>query len=159
MKALDLVGRRFGLLTVLRRAPKERKNPRWVCRCDCGVETIAYGGNLRHQRHKSCGCRQFKVRAEKVVVQSSGRGKSGGSGSVGQGAVGDLSHDPVNGPRHYRSSPSGVECITVVEHLTFCVGNAIKYLWRAGLKGPTVEDLKKARWYIDREISRLDGSE
>jgi hypothetical protein len=80
-------------------------------------------------------------------------------GESGESAVGDLSHDPVNGPRHYRSSPSGVECITVVEHLTFCVGNAIKYLWRAGLKGPTVEDLKKARWYIDREISRLDGSE
>jgi hypothetical protein len=80
-------------------------------------------------------------------------------GSVGQGAVGDLSHDPVNGPRHYRSSPSGVECITVVEHLTFCVGNAIKYLWRAGLKGGTsnrLEDLKKAQWYVDREIARIE---
>jgi hypothetical protein len=49
-----------------------------------------------------------------------------------------------------------VECIQVTEHLNFCIGNAIKYLWRAGLKGATVEDLKKARWYIDREIARLE---
>jgi hypothetical protein len=63
--------------------------------------------------------------------------------------------DMVNRPPHYTSHPSGVECIQVTEHMGFCVGNAIKYLWRAGQKGSTVEDLKKARWYIDREISRL----
>jgi len=81
--------------------------------------------------------------------------------------------DNVNHPKHYNSHPSGVECITVVEHMTFNVGNAIKYLWRAGLKNPGIhpamqateanlrmeekrlEDLKKARWYIDREIERL----
>lgn len=66
-------------------------------------------------------------------------------------------NDPVNHPSHYTSHPSGVECITVVEHMGFCVGNAIKYLWRAGLKGATLEDLKKARWYIDREIARLSA--
>lgn len=65
-------------------------------------------------------------------------------------------HDAVNHPQHYTSHPSGVECIQVTEHMGFCVGNAIKYLWRAGLKGSTVEDLKKARWYIDREIARLE---
>ncbi len=65
--------------------------------------------------------------------------------------------DDVDHPKHYNAHPSGVECITVVEHLTFNVGNAIKYLWRAGLKGALVEDLKKARWYIDREITRLSG--
>ena len=43
----------------------------------------------------------------------------------------------------------------VTEHMNFCVGNAIKYLWRAGLKGEQVEDLRKARWYIDREIARI----
>ncbi len=64
--------------------------------------------------------------------------------------------EAVDHPSHYNSHPSGVECITVVEHLTFNVGNAIKYLWRAGLKGALVEDLKKARWYIDREIQRLE---
>ena len=65
-------------------------------------------------------------------------------------------HDPVNHPKHYTSHPSGVECIQVVEHMTFNVGNAIKYLWRAGLKdaAPQLQDLEKARWYIDREIQR-----
>ena len=62
----------------------------------------------------------------------------------------------VNHPSHYTSHPSGIECIDVVEHMGFCVGNAIKYLWRAGQKGDQVEDLKKARWYVDREISRLE---
>lgn len=64
--------------------------------------------------------------------------------------------DPIN-PQHYKSHPSGIECITVIEHFNFCLGNAIKYIWRASLKDKTVEDLKKARWYLDREISRLEG--
>ena len=64
-------------------------------------------------------------------------------------------HDPVNHPAHYTGHPSGVECITVTEHLSFCVGNAIKYLWRADLKQDNaVEDLEKAVWYIQREIKR-----
>ena len=66
--------------------------------------------------------------------------------------------DPVNHPSHYTSHPSGVECIDVVEHLTFNAGNAIKYLWRAGLKGgeaSRADDLEKAKWYVDREILRL----
>jgi hypothetical protein len=41
--------------------------------------------------------------------------------------------------------------------MNFCLGNAIKYLWRAGEKGDVIEDLKKARWYVDREIQRLEG--
>jgi hypothetical protein len=64
-------------------------------------------------------------------------------------------HDPVNHPKHYTEHPSGVECIEITEHMGFCIGNAIKYLWRAGLKGEQVEDLRKARWYIDREIARV----
>jgi hypothetical protein len=75
---------------------------------------------------------------------------------MGAGDSGDL-HDAVDAPRHYRSHASGVECITVTEHMGFCVGNAVKYLWRAGLKGSAIEDLKKARWYIDREITRLEA--
>lgn len=62
--------------------------------------------------------------------------------------------DAVDHPPHYTSHPSGVECIDVVEHMPFSIGNAVKYLWRAGLKGDALEDLKKARWYIDREIAR-----
>lgn len=69
-------------------------------------------------------------------------------------------NDPVNHPKHYTEHPSGVECIEITEHMNFNVGNAIKYLWRAGLKGEQVEDLRKARWYIDREIARiLNGKE
>lgn len=64
-------------------------------------------------------------------------------------------NDPVNHPKHYTEHPSGVECIEITEHMNFCVGNAIKYLWRASLKGQQVEDLRKARWYVDREIARI----
>jgi hypothetical protein len=65
------------------------------------------------------------------------------------------SSDPVNHPAHYTSHPSGVEVIVITEHLSFCVGNAVKYLLRAEYKGKQLEDLAKARWYIDREIKRL----
>lgn len=65
--------------------------------------------------------------------------------------------DEINHPQHYTSHPSGVECIEIAEHFSFCVGNAVKYLWRAGLKGPdALVDLHKARWYIDREITRRE---
>ena len=66
--------------------------------------------------------------------------------------------DAVNHPVHYTNHPSGVECIAITEHFGFCIGNAIKYCWRAGLKGDALEDLKKARWYLDREIARLQQS-
>jgi hypothetical protein len=64
--------------------------------------------------------------------------------------------DAIN-PTHYRSHPSGLQCIDFTEHMNFCRGNAFKYLWRAGLKGDAVEDLRKARWYLDREIARMTG--
>jgi len=62
--------------------------------------------------------------------------------------------DPVSHPSHYTQHPSGVECIAIVEHMNFCVGNAIKYLWRAGMKDDAIQDLKKAEWLIRREIDR-----
>lgn len=61
----------------------------------------------------------------------------------------------VNHPPHYGSHPSGVECITITEHMSFNVGNAMKYLWRADHKNG-IEDLKKAEWYVRREIERLE---
>lgn len=82
--------------------------------------------------------------------------------------------DAVNHPAHYTSHPSGVECIQITEHMTFNAGNAVKYLWRAGLKniGPMLgappgeiervkarkhlEDLRKAQWYISREVKRIE---
>lgn len=69
------------------------------------------------------------------------------------------SEDEVNHPAHYTQHPSGIECIQISEHFNFCLGNAIKYIWRAGLKSDDkLKDLKKAAWYIDREIERLGGS-
>jgi len=64
--------------------------------------------------------------------------------------------DPVNHPPHYTTHPSGIECIQITEHMNFCLGNAVKYLWRAGLKDgeDELKDLKKAAWYINREIER-----
>lgn len=68
-----------------------------------------------------------------------------------------ITPDMVNHPPHYTAHPSGVECITITRHMNFNLGNAVKYIWRAGLKGSyvTVEDLKKAQWYINDEIERL----
>lgn len=63
-------------------------------------------------------------------------------------------NDPVNRPKHYTEHPSGVECIQITEHMGFNLGNAIKYIWRADLKNDALEDLKKAEWYIRREISK-----
>lgn len=65
-----------------------------------------------------------------------------------------MTHDPVNHPKHYTEHPSGVECIEVTEHMNFCLGNAIKYIWRAGLKEDAVQDIEKAIWYLSREIYR-----
>ncbi|MEI6035721.1 MAG: DUF3310 domain-containing protein [Verrucomicrobiae bacterium] len=66
--------------------------------------------------------------------------------------------DPVNHPPHYTTHPSGVECIAITEHMGFCLGNAVKYIWRADLKSDAIEDLKKARWYLAREIARRSGA-
>lgn len=66
-----------------------------------------------------------------------------------------MSNDNVNHPKHYTSHPSGIECIQVTEHMDFCIGNAIKYLWRAGGKNDEVEDLEKAVWYIQRKIELI----
>lgn len=67
-------------------------------------------------------------------------------------------HDPVNHPKHYTSDPSGVECIDITRHRNFNIGNAFKYLWRAGLKdgNSDVQDLRKAIFYIEDEIKRLE---
>jgi hypothetical protein len=57
---------------------------------------------------------------------------------------------------HYNVHKSGVECIQIIEYMNFCRGNAVKYIWRAGEKSNEIEDLRKARWYLDREIQRLE---
>lgn len=67
----------------------------------------------------------------------------------------EITTDNVNHPQHY-THPSGIECIQVVEHMSFCLGSAIKYIWRYDRKNG-VEDLRKAVWYINREIQRLEA--
>jgi hypothetical protein len=65
-----------------------------------------------------------------------------------------MTHDAVNHPKHYTQHPSAVECIQITEHMNFCLGNAVKYIWRADLKNDDIEDLEKAVWYVQREILR-----
>ena len=62
--------------------------------------------------------------------------------------------DNVNHPAHYTTHPSGIECIQITEHMGFNLGNALKYIWRCDLKQDAVEDLKKAQWYIERELKK-----
>lgn len=64
--------------------------------------------------------------------------------------------DLINQPKHYTSHPSGIECIQITEHMSFNLGNAMKYLWRADKKGAPLDDLKKAAWYINREIEKRE---
>jgi len=73
-------------------------------------------------------------------------------------------HDNVDKPVHYNSSPAvctcgrRIECIDVAKHMNFPLGNAMKYIWRAGLKGEAVEDLKKAIQYLKYEIERIESN-
>lgn len=72
-------------------------------------------------------------------------------------ALGVTEADMVNHPPHYTAHPSGVECIEITEWFGFNLGNAIKYIWRADEKGREIEDLRKARWYLDREIAKREA--
>jgi len=84
-------------------------------------------------------------------------------GQIGGGMGGGIApkvnpiDDLVNHPPHYKSHPSGVECIDITRHFNFNRGNAIKYIWRAGQKGKEIEDLKKAVWYLNDEIKTLEA--
>ncbi len=108
--------------------------------------------------------RIVEVSHDSVGEGFSDLGKEGGHGHLANSpsAASEREHthqpvpeDPIN-PSHYRRHPSGVECIEVTRHCNFNVGNAIKYLWRYMDKGDPVENLKKAQWYIDDEIRRLE---
>jgi hypothetical protein len=64
----------------------------------------------------------------------------------------------VNHPAHYGGADNPYEAIKVIEawELGFCLGNTVKYISRAGKKDDVLQDLKKARWYLDREISNRE---
>jgi len=64
--------------------------------------------------------------------------------------------DVVNHPPHYTTHPSGVECIQITEHMSFNLGNALKYIWRCDLKKDAIEDLKKAQWYLAQELDKRE---
>lgn len=74
-------------------------------------------------------------------------------------SIEQLKEDNVNHPSHYCSHPSGIECIEITRHHDFAIGNAIKYLWRAGLKDSDneVQDLEKAIFYIKDKIKQLES--
>jgi hypothetical protein len=67
--------------------------------------------------------------------------------------------DPVNHPSHYGGADNPYEAIKVIEawKLGFNLGNTVKYISRAGKKDALLQELKKARWYLDREISNLEN--
>lgn len=71
-----------------------------------------------------------------------------------RGASNSVSH-----PAHYTSHPSGIECIQITEHMGFNLGNALKYIWRCDLKLDAIEDLEKARWYIERELAKRKAAQ
>ena len=78
-----------------------------------------------------------------------------------QGKVDDWHEvpDPVNHPKHYKSHPSGIEPIEITKHESFNIGNCLKYILRRNFKGNPLQDLKKAKFYLDLEISMIEKGE
>lgn len=107
-----------------------------------GGLVAAPGGPIQHYQ---CG-----------ICQSAWTGMAEAIACCGGKEPNPPQHDPINHPRHYTSHPSGVECLTVTRHMGFNLGNAVKYIWRADLKGNAIEDLRKAAFYIADEIKRRE---
>jgi archaellin len=91
---------------------------------------------------------------EKYDGQSTGD-QSTGNQERGEKMQNDQKPDYVNHPPHYATHPSGVECVDIAEHLSFNLGNALKYLWRAKMKDDHIENLEKCLWYLEREVRML----
>jgi Protein of unknwon function (DUF3310) len=74
----------------------------------------------------------------------------------------NIEHNPITKPVHYNSNEAHctcgrrIECIDITEHMNFCLGNAMKYIWRVDLKEAGIDDLKKAIWYLEREVARRE---
>ena len=66
--------------------------------------------------------------------------------------------DAVNNPKHYNAHPSGIECIELTRHMSFNRGNALKYIWRAGLKENKTQDVEKAKWYLLDEFNNMKNA-
>ena len=111
---------------------------------------------------------QQKNEQNDKIMRTTLSGNEDYCGTVGKAERTDENDiEKVNHPKHYNSHPSGIECIEIVRHYNFDVGNAIKYLWRHGLKheegiddkDKAVEDLEKAIFYINDEIKRIKDTE
>ncbi len=85
------------------------------------------------------------------------------SGDAEAGEVGEQTVDMVEQPAHYNQGPPckgcgrPIECLDITEHMNFCLGNTVKYVWRCDLKHDAIEDLRKARKYLDTEIARREA--
>jgi len=114
------------------------------------VEPVMPERFVDRDRYFVDGIRKFALIDEPATVEAGEPDLQAKLGAEAEAAV----HDPVDHPSHYTST-AGVECIDVTEQFNFNRGNAIKYIWRAGGKGDEIEDLRKAAWYINREIERI----
>ncbi len=99
--------------------------------------------------------RAKKLKAGPGVVYAYMVGGSG-AGGTGKTTLVTPSHYPVNHPPHYTAHPSGIECIAITRHMNFNLGNVVKYVWRADHKGASLQDLKKAQFYLNDEINRRE---
>ena len=113
---------------------------------------------LRWQTCAGCGARRYVSiyhREDGEIVEEAHPWPE----HVPDAVAGAMEREAVDHPDHYRRD-TGHEAIDVIEAwgLGFSLGNAVKYIARAGHKGDAVEDLEKARWYLDREIDRRRGA-
>ena len=131
----------------------------WVCpTCYIEFRTLAARENHTCEPKKQmCGVRFFRLEAPNTeVICCREKGHMNADGRAHHDDKPEV-FDAVTKPKHYNTHPSGVECITITQHHNFSVGNAIKYLWRQGLKeGESSEkDLRKAIQYIEFELRRI----
>lgn len=118
-------------------------------RCKSHWTGATFGCSDDHARDDNVDAAQYAQYVADVEFEPAGPGYSL-----------DEDLDMVNNPPHYNNHPSGIQCIEVVRHMNFNLGNAVKYCWRTGRKDnlKAVEDLRKAIWYIEDEISRLEST-
>lgn len=117
----------------------------------CGARATAAGLSVTlDARRASCGKCMGAYNASRLAEREQNAYLAGGSAAQPVGALDETSI--VDHPSHYTQFP--VEVIEITERLNFCLGNVVKYVCRADFKGRPLEDLKKAAWYLQREIDQ-----
>lgn len=131
-------------------------------RCFCPLTT--YRGNMGTSEHKCNSCFYMQNERDRApCVNCTGYDKYVTRNVYikqwdNEDAFDENKEDVVNHPKHYKGHPSGVECIQITEHMGFNLGNAVKYIWRCDLKKDAIEDLKKAIWYLEREVKLRESN-